>query len=107
MNLTKQSYALDCTPIDPDCSCFTCKNYTRSYLHLVAGKETGAQLITIHNIAYQLRLMTDVRNSIIDGSFPNFVVNFMIEQFPDKNFPGWVRDALLDAGIPLPETPEK
>ena len=103
MQLTKQSFALDCTPIDVECACFTCKNYTRSYLHLVAGKETGAQLITIHNIAYQLRLMIDVRNSIIDGTFPDFVINFMKLQFPEGNYPAWVREALLDAGITLPE----
>ena len=102
MQLTKKQFANDATPIDKECFCSTCKNYTRAYLHLVGAKETiGAQLLTIHNIAYQMRLMGDIRQSILDGSFPQFVQKFMLSQFPQRNYPGWAVDALLDASIEL------
>lgn len=45
--------------------------------------------------------MTTMRQSIIDGTFVEFVQNFMSQQFPDKNYPGWVTDALKEVGITL------
>lgn len=102
LQLTKNQFAKDTRPIDKDCYCSTCKNYTRAYLHIVAAKEsTGAQLITIHNIAYQMRLMRDIRQSIIDQTFPQFVQQFMIQHYPTKKYPTWVVDALKDANITL------
>jgi queuine tRNA-ribosyltransferase catalytic subunit len=84
-----------------------CKNYTRAYLHALARKEQlGGQLLTYHNIAYQMRLMKDVRNSILDGSFPHFVQNFMQLQYPDGKYDGWVVDSLASVGIHL-KTPLK
>jgi queuine tRNA-ribosyltransferase len=68
----------DFRPIEDDCGCMVCQNYTRAYLHQLAGRDQiGGQLLTYHNIAYQMRLMRDMRNAIIDGSFPLFVRNFM------------------------------
>ena len=61
LSLKSKQYTTDFEPIDKDCRCGTCQKYSRAYLHsLVAGKETvGCHLITIHNIAYQVRLLCD------------------------------------------------
>jgi queuine tRNA-ribosyltransferase len=103
LHLKNAEMAKDMRPIDENCQCMVCKQFTRSYLHsLVASKEKLAwQLITYHNIAFQMWLMRSIRSSIIDGSFPDFVNKFMRLQFPQKNYPTWVVDALASAGITL------
>ena len=55
--------------IDPACDCFTCKNYTNSFLHhLFKAKEAaGHTLATIHNIAYMNNLMKKYREKIMSG----------------------------------------
>ena len=59
-------YADDTGPVDPDCSCYTCRNYSRSYLrHLEKCSEMlGARLGTIHNLHYYQKLMRDLRAAI-------------------------------------------
>lgn len=73
-HLTNGSYRRDFTPIDEDCDCYTCRNYTRAYLHhLFKSKEMlSATLATIHNERYIVRLVDRVRQSIIDGTFEEF-----------------------------------
>jgi len=58
-------------PLDPECDCYTCTNYSRAYLHhLFSAKEMlGATLATIHNERYIVRLVDRVRASIIDNTF--------------------------------------
>ena len=53
-------------PIDDSCSCYVCKNYTRSYLrHLTMEKEMlGAHLLSYHNIAYLTQLVEQLKKSI-------------------------------------------
>jgi len=99
--LKLQRFEFDYDPIDKDCSCSTCKNYNRSFIHQQFNLQLGGQLITIHNIAYQLNLMKRVRQSIIEGTFENFVQSFMLKQFPEKNYPTWVEDALNSVNIKL------
>jgi tRNA-guanine family transglycosylase len=54
LNLKKKEFEFDQNCIDSDCTCYTCKNYTRSFLHTIASEEaTGSTLLTIHNVAYQ------------------------------------------------------
>eukprot|EP01122_Echinamoeba_exundans_P012509 TRINITY_DN5241_c0_g2_i1.p1 TRINITY_DN5241_c0_g2~~TRINITY_DN5241_c0_g2_i1.p1 ORF type:complete len:417 (-),score=53.96 TRINITY_DN5241_c0_g2_i1:3-1217(-) len=102
LHLKAAQYECDYRPIEEDCGCMVCKNYTRAYLHALARKEQlGGQLLTYHNIAYQMRLMKDLRNAILDGSFPHFVQNFMQLQYPDGKYDGWVVDALASVGIHL------
>ncbi|XP_012941614.1 queuine tRNA-ribosyltransferase catalytic subunit 1 isoform X3 [Aplysia californica] len=58
LNLKSKSFAQDFRPIDGSCLCPTCKTYTRAYLHTLANTEAAAcNIITVHNVAYQLRLM--------------------------------------------------
>ncbi len=65
-------------PIDPDCGCKVCKQYSRSYLHhLDKTKEMlGSILSSFHNIYYYQQLMLDIRNAIKEKSFANFVKEF-------------------------------
>lgn len=108
LNLKSSNFQYDFSPIDKDCSCFVCKNYTRSYLHhLIKDNPTCGQLLSYHNIAYQMRLMKDIRNSILDGSYPNFVRNFMLQQFPTREYPTWVIESLGSVGIKLIDKEER
>lgn len=58
-------------PLDPECDCYTCENYTAAYLHhLFKAKEMlGATLATIHNVRFIVRLVDQIRQSIIDETF--------------------------------------
>ena len=70
-HLTNGVYRRDFSPIDETCDCYTCQNYTRAYLHhLFKAKEMLAStLATIHNERYIVRLIDQVRESILDGTF--------------------------------------
>ena len=63
------AYARDFSPLDPECDCYTCRNYTRAYVrHLIkAGEVLGIRLTTIHNIYFILNLMVEIREAIQDG----------------------------------------
>lgn len=65
-------------PVDKECSCYTCQNYTRAYLyHLDKTNEIlGARLNTIHNLHYYQTLMQGLRTAISDQSLGNFVSDF-------------------------------
>lgn len=71
-------HATDTGPLDPHCDCYTCKNYSRSYLrHLARCNEIlGARLNTIHNLHYYQSLMRNIRLAIAEGRFESFVQDF-------------------------------
>tara|TARA_B100000767_G_scaffold67712_1_gene64206 strand:+ start:4872 stop:5972 length:1101 start_codon:yes stop_codon:yes gene_type:complete len=71
-------YKDDLRPIEEGCTCYTCQNFTRSYLkHLDNCKEIlGLRLNTIHNLHYYHKLMEDIRNSIRNNKFEIFIKNF-------------------------------
>jgi queuine tRNA-ribosyltransferase len=71
-------HAEDTGPLDPRCDCYTCRNYSRSYLrHLDRCNEIlGARLNTIHNLHYYLSLMRGLRAAIADGRLDTFVADF-------------------------------
>lgn len=68
----------DESPLDPTCTCYTCKNFSRAYLHhLDRSKEIlGAQLNTMHNLHYYLELMREMREAIEQNRFDEFVKEF-------------------------------
>ncbi|MBO2591640.1 tRNA guanosine(34) transglycosylase Tgt [Shewanella algae] len=68
----------DTSPLDPECDCYTCKNYSRAYLyHLDRCNEIlGARLNTIHNLRYYQRLMEGLRGAIETGTLDAFVQDF-------------------------------
>lgn len=71
-------YKEDFTPLDENCDCYCCRNYTKAYLrHLVnVGEMTGATLLSLHNIAYLHRLMRGLRESILGGYVRDYVKQF-------------------------------
>ena len=75
-------YKEDFTPLDPDCDCYCCRNYTKAYLrHLVnVGEMTGAILLSLHNIRYLHNLMRGLRESIFGGYVKEFVRAFYERQ---------------------------
>lgn len=70
-NITGSRYKRDFTPIDAECDCYTCANYTRAYIrHLFKAKEMlAAMLCTIHNERFVIRLVDQIRDSIGAGEF--------------------------------------
>lgn len=79
INITNSKYKTQISKIDESCECYTCKNYTTAYLsHLFRAKEMlAATLATIHNICFLNKLMSDVRSSILEGSFQKFKSDFL------------------------------
>lgn len=76
--LKNKEFERDFTPLDPECDCYTCQNYTKAYLrHLVKAEEIlGARLITIHNIQFLLNLMKNIRTAIKEDRFLEFKAEF-------------------------------
>ncbi|HZJ82853.1 MAG TPA: tRNA guanosine(34) transglycosylase Tgt [Clostridia bacterium] len=72
------TYQRDFTPLDPECDCYTCKNFTRGYLrHLVkAGEMLSSILITIHNTRFLINLMQNIRKAIWNDRLPEFRHDF-------------------------------
>lgn len=73
-----QEYADDERPVDPDCSCYTCRNYSRAYLrHLFLAQEIlSPRLNTIHNLSYYNKLIEEMRGAISRGEFSSFAKEF-------------------------------
>ena len=72
------TYKEDFTPLDEECNCYTCKNFTRGYLrHLVKSNEIlGSMLITMHNLNFLISLMAEMREAIIEDRLMSFVEDF-------------------------------
>ncbi len=77
--IKKIQYESDFTPIDPDCSCKICKNYTRSYLrHLYKNNEIASSMLaSYHNLAFLHNMMKEVRESIKNDSFREYKDSFL------------------------------
>jgi queuine tRNA-ribosyltransferase len=74
VNIKSKIYEEDGGPLDPDCSCKVCKNYSRAYLrHLYrSGEILSSQLNTYHNLHFYLDLMRRIREAIRNNSFDEF-----------------------------------
>lgn len=74
VNIKRKEYEKDFTPLDPECDCPTCKNYTKAYLrHLnKCGEGLGARLMSIHNLRFLLKLSEDARKAIKEDRFGDF-----------------------------------
>ena len=79
VNISNEKYKFDFNPIDENCTCETCQNFTRSYLrHLFNIKEVlGLRLATIHNLHYYLNLMELIRSYIHKGDFQNWSQQYL------------------------------
>ena len=78
LKLRNAAFKEDTRPLDPSCTCYTCRNFSRSYLHHLqkANEILGSQLNTIHNIHYYLNLMSEIRAALDQDQFPEFVKEF-------------------------------
>jgi queuine tRNA-ribosyltransferase len=78
LKLRNASFKTDTRPLDPTCTCYTCRNFSRSYLHHLqkANEILGSQLNTIHNIHYYLNLMSEIRDALDQDQFPEFIKEF-------------------------------
>jgi queuine tRNA-ribosyltransferase len=72
-------YADDPLPVDPECGCYTCRNFSRAYLrHLFIARELlSYRLNTIHNLYFYLNLMKKIRDAIAGDTFGTFMKEFM------------------------------
>ncbi len=82
LKLRNSRYKDDLAPVDQNCTCYTCKNFSRSYLHHMdkCKEMLGAQLNTIHNLHYYQALMADLRSAIEQGTLAAFAKTFHEQQ---------------------------
>lgn len=78
VKIKNAQYRLDTRPLDEQCGCYACRNFTRAYLHHLhrIGEILGARLNTIHNLYYYQELMQGIRAAIAEGRFDQFVQAF-------------------------------
>ncbi len=78
VRIRNSRFRMDTGPLDPDCDCYTCRNYSRAYLrHLDrTGEILGSRLNTIHNLHYYQKLMAGLRDAIANGRLADFVADF-------------------------------
>ncbi|AWB65525.1 tRNA guanosine(34) transglycosylase Tgt [Saccharobesus litoralis] len=78
LKLRNARHKTDTGPLDENCDCYTCKNYSRAYLHHLdkCNEILGARLNTIHNLRFYQKLMSDMRDALEAGAFAKFVEDF-------------------------------
>lgn len=79
VNIRRAEFANDHTPFDETCTCYTCQNYTKAYLHHLfrSGELLANTLATIHNEQFIVKLVDNIRESINDGTFFEFKTDFL------------------------------
>ena len=84
VNMRNAKFKEDFTPIEEECDCYTCKNYTRAYIRhlLVANEQLAGRLLSIHNIRFLIKETEDIREAIKDDRFKEFKEEFI------KNYEG-------------------
>ena len=82
IKIRNAKHKTDTSPLDEKCDCYTCKNYSRSYLHHLdkCNEILGARLNTIHNLRYYQKVMEGLRNAISDQKLEEFVAEFYAEK---------------------------
>ena len=85
INIKNAKFKEDFTPIEKDCDCYACKNYTRAYIrHLITCNETfGARLLSIHNIRFLIRLTEELREAIKEDRILEYREKF-IKEYKNK-----------------------
>ncbi|KAM4058993.1 queuine tRNA-ribosyltransferase domain-containing protein [Hirsutella rhossiliensis] len=109
LNLRGARFANDFGPIESGCGCASCRTgdggmgITRAFVHHNASKETiAAHVLTIHNVWYQLNLMKEIRESVIEDRFPDYIRHFFASLHANKtDYPEWAVEALRGVGVDL------
>ena len=85
LNMRGKSHADEFTPLDSECDCYACRNFSRSYLRHLAmcGEILGSRLFTWHNLRFTIKIAEKAREAIIAGTFQRFVNQFE-EKFVDN-----------------------
>ncbi len=85
LNIRNAAHLRDTAPVEEGCTCYTCRNYSRSYLrHLdKCGEILGSRLNTIHNLHFYQRLMSEMRAAIANAEFAAFCTEFYARLRPD------------------------
>ncbi len=88
INLKNSKFKEDFTPIEPDCDCYACKNFTKAYIrHLVTLNEMlGSRLLSIHNIRFLTRLTEDLRECIKNDNIIEYKEEFIKNYYGDKDY---------------------
>ncbi len=78
LRIKNARHRLDTGPLDPTCDCYTCRNFSRAYLHHLfrAGESLAGRLNTIHNLHYYQTLMAELRQAIESDRYAEFVTGF-------------------------------
>jgi queuine tRNA-ribosyltransferase len=78
IKLRNSQYRLDTAPPDAQCGCYTCRHFTRAYLHHLQriNEILGARLNTLHNLYYYQQLMAEIRFAIENGMFEEYAQEF-------------------------------
>ena len=86
INIKNSKFKIDFSPIEKDCDCYACRNYTKAYIrHLIICNEgLGGTLLSIHNIRFLIKLTEDLRKSIKNDNLINFRNEFL-ERYYSKN----------------------
>src|SRR5437773_6834646 len=89
VNLKNAEFTLDKRPIEENCTCDACREFSRGYIrHLIKAEEIlGLRLITLHNLHFYLNLMRRARSEIEDGTFDHFLKAFVAEYKPRDAIP--------------------
>ena len=82
IRIRNSAYKDDLNPLDPECDCYTCSNFSRSYLHHLekCREMLGPQLNTIHNLRFYQNLMSQIRGAIAEGNLDSFANNYFEKQ---------------------------
>lgn len=85
INIKRREYAEDESPLDPECDCYTCRNFSRAYLrHLYVSKELlSFRLNSLHNLTYYLKLVREARNAILENRYDAYLSSIAI-LYPDE-----------------------
>ncbi len=87
VRIRNASHKMDTGPLDPECGCATCQNYSRAYLHHLqrSNEILGSRLNTIHNLYYYQELMSGLRDAIETGTVDDFVRDFYEGRSADRS----------------------
>jgi queuine tRNA-ribosyltransferase len=74
LRLRNACHKRDSAPLESDCQCYTCRNFTRAYLHhlFLADEMLGPTLLSLHNLAFYNRLMSDIREAVKERRYAEF-----------------------------------
>lgn len=83
INIKNAKYRTQFSPIDPDCDCYCCKNYNAAYLHHLykVDEITGKTLASIHNERFVVHICENIRKSILDDTFEDYMNDFMLKYY--------------------------